>query len=107
MTRSREARLRPVPPAILRLVAQERVKFSRKAWQEVQGPFFAVADVLHALLNGVVVKRERDETGQARFKYTVHGPSLGGRTVYCAGKVIADEDEALFFVITNHWVRSR
>ena len=42
----------------------------------------SLQDLEASILNGHVVKKEIDETGQSRNKYVIIGPALDGRPVY-------------------------
>ena len=45
------------------------------------------------------------EMGRAKFKYTIIGPDLSGRPVYSCGKMVKDEWEKEYFIITFHEAR--
>ncbi|MBI4870417.1 MAG: hypothetical protein HY814_02495 [Candidatus Riflebacteria bacterium] len=98
--------IRPVPELLKRLVLADRVALSAKTRLLIRTSSLRVEDVLHAILEGRLVKRERDELSKIRWKYTVIGPALGGRAVYCCGKVLEDEDGKMYFIITAHWAKS-
>jgi hypothetical protein len=100
-------RLRPVPERIKELVRDRRIRFSGKVEKLLSGLELDREEICEAVLDGTVTKRERDETGQSRWKYTVIGPSRSGRKVYCAGKVILTNYGMRFFVITAHWAKDR
>lgn len=76
--------------------------FSAKASRALREGRFSLDDLIGSILNGAVVKKERDETGKARYKYTIIGPALGGRRLYSCGKVIEYEGGKRFFIITFH-----
>jgi hypothetical protein len=93
-----------VPRPILELIASGQIGFSGKAqWQLATG-FFELDDLVHSILNGVVRKKERDEKRQAKYKYTIIGPSLSGAPLYSCGKIIG-RTQTVYFVITFHQAR--
>jgi len=93
-----------VPDRILELVTARQVAFSKKAeWQLATGPF-ELDDLINAILHGTVTKKERDEKKQAKYKYTIIGPSLSGRLLYSCGKILSTP-KRLYFVMTFHKAR--
>lgn len=104
-TKPRE--IRPVPEIIRRLAQQGLLRLSDKAESCVATTMLDVEDIENAIIEGRLVKRERDETGQVRWKYTIIGPAHSGRPVYCAGKVITTGGGVRYFVLTAHWADQR
>lgn len=94
--------MKPVPTSIKQLVQQELLAFSGKASEALRGGRFSLDDLIHSFLNGAVVKKERDETRRARYKYTITGSALDGCMVYSCGKIIDYEDGKRYFIITFH-----
>ena len=93
-----------VPKRILELVMAKRIAFSGKAqWQLATG-FFDFDDLINSILNGAVTKKERDEKKQAKYKYTIIGPSLSGQPLYSCGKIIG-KTQKVYLVITFHKAR--
>jgi hypothetical protein len=78
-----------------------QIEFSAKASDQLFWGPFEVADLVHSILFGEVTKKERDELGIAKFKYTIIGPSLGGERIYSYGK-IRKRDKHEYFIITFH-----
>lgn len=76
--------------------------FSNKASLALREGRFSSEDLICSIINEVVVKKERDETGIARYKYTIIGPALDGCMLYCCGKIIEHEGSKYFFIITFH-----
>lgn len=62
----------------------------------------SLVDLEHSVLHGSVRKKEKDETGMSRYKYTIVGPSPSGRAVYSCGKVVTDDDGKTYLFITAH-----
>jgi len=94
-----------VPESIKKLVRAERIAFSKKARSVLFSGILTLDDLICSVLNGSVVKREKDETGRAKLKYTIIGPALSGRSVYSCGKIVRDEREKEYFIITFHEAR--
>ena len=97
--------MRAVPESIKKLIRAERIAFSKKARSVLFSGILSLDDLICSILNGSVVKRERDELKRAKFKYTIIGPALSGKLVYSCGKIVKDEREKEYFVITFHEVR--
>lgn len=97
--------MRQVPESIKKLIRAESIAFSKKARRVLFSGILTLDDVICSILNGSVVKRERNETKKARFKYTIIGPALSGRPVYSCGKIVKDEREEEYFIITFHEAR--
>jgi len=74
---------------------------SEKAQWQLDTGWFTFDDLKHSILHGVVKKKERDEQRKAKYKYTIIGPSEGGRAIYSDGKVMT-VDGNVYFVITFH-----
>lgn len=94
--------MKPVPESIRRLAAQGNVALSDKAERRLADDGFSFDDLLTSIIEGSVVKKEIDQTGVARYKYVIIGPSLSGRLVYSCGKVVSSNEGQEYFVITAH-----
>jgi hypothetical protein len=92
---------KPVPERIRQLVLAGRLSFSAKAIDQLFCGLFDYEDLIHSILFGQVIKKERDESGIARYKYTIIGPSRSGEPVYSCGKVRKREGRE-YFIITFH-----
>jgi len=90
-----------VPQEILRLIQQRRYLFSSKARDQLNDGRFLTEDLVHSIIHGRVTKKERDETGKARYKYTIIGPAISGEQIYSCGKIV-HLDRKTYFVITFH-----
>jgi len=69
-----------VPEQIVKLVSKGLIEFSEKGYRQLfKGPYDE-NDIQNAIIFGTVVKKERDETRVARYKYTIiitfHGAYL-------------------------------
>ncbi|MDI6792037.1 MAG: hypothetical protein QME81_04120 [bacterium] len=91
----------PVPKQILDIVKRRQVIFSEKARYQLDTGEFDTDDLIHSILHGQVVKKERDELRFSRYKYTVVGKSISGKPVYSCGKVVKLLDKN-YFIITFH-----
>lgn len=97
---------RLVPPEIRRMAREGRLRLSDETIEYIETTTIDVDDIENALNTGELIKKEKDEKNEAPWKYTVIGPGVSGKRVYCAGKirhVRLDE----FFVITAHWADER
>ncbi|OGB99697.1 hypothetical protein A2V82_01125 [candidate division KSB1 bacterium RBG_16_48_16] len=91
-----------VPEQIVRLVSRGLIEFSEKGYRQLfEGPFDE-NDVQNAVIYGTVVKKEKDQTKVAKYKYTIIGPSLKGDPLYCCGKIRKKSDDKKYFIITFH-----
>jgi len=97
--------MKPVPESIKKLIRAERIAFSKKARSVLFSGILTLDDLICSILNGSVVKREKDEMKRAKFKYTIIGPALSGSPVYSCGKIVKDEREKEYFIITFHKAR--
>lgn len=84
------------------LVATRCFRFTMHATDQFAASPLNVADFQHAISNSMVSKRERDETGEAPYKYTLLGRSKGGKSVYCEGKIVKSGEREEFKVISVH-----
>jgi len=92
----------PVPEKILSLASRGFIEFSGKGYQQLfDGPYNR-SDVQNAIAYGSLVKKERDETGVAKYKYTIIGPALSGDPLYCCGKIRPRRSGEEYFIITFH-----
>jgi hypothetical protein len=96
--------MQEVPVQIISLVKDHRVLFSAKARHQLDAGIFDTDDLIHSLLYGKVIKKERDEQKTSRYKYTIVGPSRSGTLIYSCGKII-NLFEKTYFVITFHEMR--
>lgn len=97
--------MNPVPRSITKLVRNEKIAFSRKAQDTLFSGQLTLDDLIGSILNGWVVKKERDETRKSKFKYTIVGPTLSGKPAYSCGKIVKYGAETQYFIITFHEAR--
>ncbi|MCI0695599.1 hypothetical protein L0337_26790 [candidate division KSB1 bacterium] len=90
-----------VPEEIIYLVERDFLIFSQKAEHLLEIGRFSFDDLKHSLLNGYVRKKERDEIGEARYKYTIIGPARSGEAIYSCGKIVRRHGKQ-YFIITFH-----
>jgi len=92
----------PVPEKVQWLVSHGYIEFSEKGYQQLfDGPYNR-DDVQNAIMFGKVMKKERDETRAAKYKYTIIGPAVGGDQLYCCGKIRKVRSGEEYFIITFH-----
>lgn len=96
--------MRQVPKQIAGLVKDHLVLFSAKARYQLDTGIFDTDDLIHSLLYGKVVKKEKDEQQVSRYKYTIVGPSCSGVSIYSCGKITNLLKKA-YFIITFHETR--
>ena len=96
--------MREVPDQIISLVKDRQVLFSAKARHQLDTGTFDTDDLIHSVLYGQVVKKERDGQKASRYKYTIVGPSRSGDSIYSCGKIINLLEKA-YFIITFHETR--
>lgn len=96
--------MQEVPVQIISLVKNYRILFSAKVRYQLDIGIFDSDDLIHSLLYGKVVKKEKDEQKVSRYKYTIVGSSRSGTPIYSCGKII-NLLEKTYFVITFHEAR--
>lgn len=96
--------MQEVPVQIIGLVKDHRIIFSAKARHQLDTGILDSDDLIHSLLYGKVVKKEKDEQKVSRYKYTIVGPSRSGSLIYSCGKII-NLFEKTYFIVTFHEMR--
>lgn len=96
--------MKEIPNQITNLVKGHQILFSGKARQQLDTGAFDTDDLVHSVLYGKLVKKERDEQKVSLYKYTITGPSRSGITIYSCGKII-NLLKKVYFVITFHETR--
>jgi len=96
--------MRKAPKQILDLLKHHKILFSQKAQQQLDLGNFDTHDLLHSILHGKIIKKEKDEKKKAKYKYTIIGPSRTGYSIYSCGKIVKLLEKT-YFVITFHEVR--
>lgn len=96
----------PVPEKIQWLVTRGYIEFSEKGYRQLFAGPYDEDDVKNAILLGGVIKKERDETRVAKYKYTIIGPALNGAPLYCCGKIRKKDSGEEYFIITFHGDKS-
>lgn len=96
----------PVPDKVRWLVSRGYIEFSGKGYKQLFVGPYDEDDVKNAILFGKVIKKERDETKVAKYKYTIIGPAVDGTPLYCCGKIRKKSSDEEYFIITFHGDRS-
>ena len=96
--------MKEVPNQIISLVKDHQVLFSAKARHQLDTGIFDTDDLIHSVLYGEVIKKERDEEKVSEYKYTIVGPSRSGVSIYSCGKII-NLLKKNYFIITFHETR--
>ncbi len=96
--------MKEAPNQIISLVKDHQVLFSAKARHQLDTGIFDSDDLIHSVLDGEVIKKERDEKKISGYKYTIIGPSRSGVPIYSCGKIISLLEKA-YFIITFHETR--
>lgn len=90
-----------VPREIIYLANHDYILFSRKAENLLETGRYSFDDLKHSLVNGHVRKKEKDETGEAQYKYTIIGRARSGEKIYSCGKIV-HRGRKRYFIITFH-----
>lgn len=93
--------MKEVPNQIISLIKNHQILFSTKARHQLDTGIFDADDLIHSVLYGEVIKKEKDEKKVAQYKYTIIGPSRSGASIYSCGKTISLLEKA-YFIITFH-----
>lgn len=96
--------MKEVPQEIIMLVKSRQVLLSGKARHRLDTDLFDTDDLIYSIAHGKILKKEKDEQGVSRYKYTVIGPSRGGNPIYSCGKVVQLNKKS-YFIITFHEAR--
>lgn len=96
--------MRAVPKQIIELVKNHQVIFSEKAQHQLDVGRFGTDDLIHSILHGKVVKKEKDEQKLSQYKYTIIGPSHSGASIYSCGKIVKLLEKN-YLIITFHETR--
>ena len=95
---------REIDPKVLALVADGAIRFSGKAKAKLFELGLLEADLQHSILNGVLLKKERDAAGESSWTYTIGGPAISGKKVYSCGKICKEDGDHIYFFITIEWL---
>lgn len=93
--------MRVVPKQIIKLSKERLVLFSGKAQHQLDIGIFDTDDLIHSIIHGKVMKKEKDERKESLYKYTIIGPSLSGTSIYSCGKIVKLLKKT-YFIITFH-----
>lgn len=94
-----------VPRQIVELVNHHKFVLSEKARRQADSyPWFTTDDLEKSVIHGRVLKKQRDERGETKYKYVIVGPSISGPPVYSCGKIVK-RDSQFYFVLTFHELR--
>lgn len=96
--------MKEVPHEIITLVKSRQVLLSGKARHRLDTDLFDTDDLIHSVVHGKMLKKEKDEQGVSRYKYTIIGPSREGNPIYSCGKIV-QLDKKSYFIITFHEAR--
>jgi len=84
---------------IRKLISQSHYEFTEHAYDGMAQDFLEEEEVITAIKNGFITKKQRDLHKEAPFVYTILGESDTGVWVYVAGKIIENELK-IFKIIT-------
>jgi len=87
---------------IQRLVGERRYRFTLHAQDEFNALPIELSDFEHAVRTAIVDKRTRDSSGESDYVYVLLGRTRAGHPLYCAGKLVEEDDGPRFKVITVH-----
>lgn len=78
-----------VPSQIVELVTHGKMVLSEKARRQADSyPWFTTVDLENSIIHGRVIKKEKDERKESKYKYVIVGPAINGSPVYSCGKVV-------------------
>jgi len=80
--------MRDVLTQIIDLLEQNAYEFTDHACDRMAEYDLEEEEVLNAIEDGFIDKKQRDKTGEARWVYTILGESDTGRGIYVAGKIM-------------------
>lgn len=86
------------PENIINLIKRKRVSFSNKALKYLYSGKYSLADISNSIILGNLKKKEKDEQGKSKYKYTIIGPALNGDLIYTCGKILKLEGKNYFFI---------
>lgn len=95
--------MKEVPDQIIHLVKNRQILFSAKARHQLDTGIFDTDDLIHSILYGKVVKKEKDEQKDSQYKYTIIGNCSKG-SIYSCGKIITLLKKT-YFIVTFHETR--
>lgn len=75
---------------ILDLIEDEAYELTEHACDRMAEYDLDEEEVLGAIENGFIEKKQRDRIGEARWVYTILGESESGRGLYVAGKIVRE-----------------
>ncbi len=77
---------------------------SGKVHGRIANGVFSRKDVVHSILNGRIIKKQKDELEEAvdGKKYVICGPSPNGLALETAGKIVEFEDGIKYFIMTGY-----
>lgn len=84
---------------IITLVSEGSYEFTEHALDRMAEYDLDEEEVLTAIENGFISKKQKDKGKESRWVYTILGDSDTGRAVYAAGKIV-NETFRVFRIIT-------
>ena len=78
----------PIMEQIIELLKQGAYEFTEHAFDRMAEYVLDEKEVLTAIEEGFISKKQRDEKREARWVYTILGDSDTERSVYVAGKIV-------------------
>lgn len=94
-----------VPGQIVDLVKEGKLVLSEKARTQADlDPWLTTEDLENSIIHGTVLKKEKDERKEAKYKYTIAGPAINGALVYSCGKIVKRGSQ-FYFVLTFRELR--
>lgn len=89
---------------IRRLVEEERFQFAGHVYDKIATNYWTFEDVVESILTGAIQESQKDELGQAvdGKKYTIIGRDCWGNLIETVGKIVADDEQRLYLVITAY-----
>lgn len=89
----------PILERILSLIESNAYEFTEHAFDRMAEDDLDEEEVLTAIEQGFISKKQRDKLGESPWVYTILGDSETNRPVYVAGKIVG-ETFRIFRILT-------
>lgn len=91
---------------IKRIVLQGRVRFTRKAQEEMEDDGLSETDVLESVINAhriskVIASRTSSKALRREKLYVIKSFNFSGTLIYSKGKIVRQDDEETFYIFVS------
>lgn len=89
---------------IRQLVEEDRFELASHVYDKIETNYWTFDDVVLSILSGTIREAQNDELDQAvdGKKYTIIGLDYTGNPIETVGKIVADDEQRLYLVITAY-----